>query len=139
MADPLSIAVSVAGLLGTTTKICSVLSDFISSAVDAPNSARSTLALVEEMQLALESVKQLIDTVSSLPSERKAMIRLDHLTITFSHCILTMSELESLVCFKDAFKRRLKWAWEEKKVLRLLPRLESQKASLLLMVTVLQW
>jgi hypothetical protein len=139
MADPLSIAASVAGLLATATKIYSVLSDFISTVVDAPNSARSTLTAVEEMKLALESVKQLIDTVSSLPSKRKAMIQLDHLTITFSHCILTLSELESLVCFKDGFMRRLKWAWEEKKVLRLLPHLESQKASLLLMMTVLQW
>jgi hypothetical protein len=138
MADPLSIAASVAGLLGTATKIYSVLSDFISTVVDAPNSARSTLTAIEEMKLALESVKQLIDTVSSLPSKRKAMIQLDHLTITFSHCILTLSELESLVCF-DGFMRRLKWTWEEKKVLRLLPRVESQKTSLLLMMTVLQW
>ena len=138
MADPLSIVATVAGLLGTATNIYSVLSDFISSAVDAPNSARFMLAAVEEMKSALESVKQLIDTASSLPSKRKAMIQLDHLTITFSHCILTLSELESLVCFKDGFMHRLKWAWEEKKVLRLLSYLESQKASLLLMVTVLQ-
>lgn len=135
MSDPLSIAASVAGLLATAGTICTTLSSFI----DAPESARAALAAVEEVRLALEMVQQLVDTVSALSSLRRALVRLDHIAITFSNCIRTLSELESLVCFKDNIMHRLRWVWGEKKVLQLLPRLESQKASLLLMVTVLRW
>ncbi|OAQ74397.1 cell division control protein 42 [Purpureocillium lilacinum] len=137
MADALSIAASITGLLATASKICSALSGFVSSAIDAPDAAGAVLTTVEEMRLALEMVNQVVETVSSLPSARKALLRLDHIAITFSNCILTLSELESLVCFRDGVMHRLRWAWGEKKVLRLLPRLESQKTSLSLMVTVL--
>ncbi|KAF5011586.1 hypothetical protein FDECE_2307 [Fusarium decemcellulare] len=137
MSDPLSIAASVVGLLGAAGKICTTLSSFVGSAIDAPASARTTLATVEELRLALEMVKQLVNTISSLPARRRQLVRLDNIAITFSNCIITLSELESLVCFKDGIMHRLKWAWTEKKVLTLLPRLESQKSSLSLMVTVL--
>ncbi len=111
MADPLSIAASVVGLLATAGKICSVLGDFVFSAADAPQSARAALTAVDEVRLALAAVKQLIDTVASLPSERKALVQLDHIAITFSNCILTLSELESLVCLKDGLMHRLSWVW----------------------------
>ncbi|KAM5350063.1 hypothetical protein ACJ41O_006568 [Fusarium nematophilum] len=137
MADPLSIAASVVGLLGAAGKICTTLSSFVGSAIDAPASARTALVTVEELRFALEMVKQLVETISSLPARRRQLVRLDHIGITFSNCIITLSELESLVCFKDGTMHRLKWAWGEKKVLILLPRLESQKSSLSLMVTVL--
>src|SRR4051812_1341452 len=134
MADPLSIAASVAGLLGTAAGIYKALSDATSSVADAPNSARLLLSAVGEMKLALTSIQRLFDTISSLPAERKALIRLDHIAVTFSECVLTLSELEALVCGKlikeGGLLSRLKWAWNEKKVTRLLPRLESQKGCL---------
>lgn len=142
MADPLSIAAAVVGLLATAGKVCSVLSAFVSDVVDAPQTARDTLATVEEVRLALEMVKGLVDTVSTLPSRRRVLVRLDHIAITLSNCVLTLSELESLMCcFKDNILIRLRWfwLWSEKKVLRLLSRLEAQKTSLSLMVTVLMW
>src|SRR6188768_3659659 len=67
MADPLSIAASVAGLLTVAVKISAVISDFISSINDVPESARAALTAVEGMRLTLTSVKQLIDRLSQLP------------------------------------------------------------------------
>lgn len=86
-------------------------------------------------------VQRLLDTASSLPSRRKMLVRLDHIRVTFTTCVHTLTELESLVCSADGVTgmHRLWWAWGEKKILRLLPRLESQKASLSLMITVLLW
>jgi hypothetical protein len=139
MADPLSIAASVVGLLAAAGKICSVLSGFVSSVVDAPQSARDALAATSELRFVLESVQGLLDVMSDLPSNRKMLVRLDHIAVTFSNCVLTLSELESLVCLKKDRLHRFKWMRTEKKVLRLLPRLESQKASMSLMVSVLIW
>jgi hypothetical protein len=98
MADPLSIAASVAGLLTTAGKICSVLSDLVGAVSDAPQSARAALGAVEEVRSALEMVQGLLDTVSGLPSKRKMLVRLDYIRLTFANCVLTLSELESLVC-----------------------------------------
>ncbi|KAM0425952.1 hypothetical protein ACHAPT_008891 [Fusarium lateritium] len=138
MADPLSIAASIVGLVAAAGKVYGVLSHFVSTAADAPSSAASVLGSVEEMKLTLSSVQSLIDSLDSLHPSRKALIQLDHLSIVITHSVLTISELESLVCPKDGLMHRLRWAWSEKKVMGLLPRLESQKNSLSLMVAVLQ-
>ncbi|KAI8653932.1 hypothetical protein NCS56_01348600 [Fusarium sp. Ph1] len=138
MADPLSIAASVVGLVAAAGKIYGVLSNFVSTAAEAPSSAASVLETVEQMKLTLSSVQSLIDSIESLDPSRKALIQLDHLSIVITHSVLTISELESIVCPKDGLMHRLRWAWSEKRVMGLLPRLESQKSSLSLMVAVLQ-
>ncbi|KAM5349715.1 hypothetical protein ACJ41O_006220 [Fusarium nematophilum] len=138
MADPLSIAASVVGLLAAAGKVYGVLSNFVISTADAPSSAASALEAVEHMRLTLVSVQSLIESLDSLAPSRKALIQLDHLSIVITHSVLTISELESIVCLKDGLMNRLRWVWNEKKVLGLLPRMESQKSSLALMVAVLQ-
>jgi len=128
MADPLSIAASVVGLVATAGKICAALTGLVSTVVDAPQSARDILVAVSEMRPVLEMVQELVDSISALPSNRKMLVRLDHVAITFSNCILTLSEIESLVPLNpdDGVLRRLKWSRlrNEQKVSRLLPRLE---------------
>ncbi|KAI9172652.1 hypothetical protein HJFPF1_02161 [Paramyrothecium foliicola] len=137
MADPLSIAASIAGLLAAAGKIYDVLSLFISRTVTASTSVMSTLEIVGEMRLTLSAVQGIIESHESLSSSRKDLIQLDHLTMVITHSVVTISELEDLVCSENGLKRRLRWAWNEKKVLGLLPRLESQKSSLALMVAIL--
>ncbi|KAK3349685.1 hypothetical protein B0T25DRAFT_548707 [Lasiosphaeria hispida] len=143
MADPLSIAAGVVGLVATAAKISKTLSDLCASVADAPESARAALVAVETTKLCLDTIKELFDTISTLPSERKALIRLDHIAVTCSQCVITLSELEELVC-KQLLKNggnifdRIRWSWNEKRVLCLLPRLESQKSCIALMISVLQ-
>ncbi|KAF4457352.1 cell division control protein 42 [Fusarium austroafricanum] len=138
MADPLSIAASIVGLLAAGGKVCEVLSTFINSTVDAPNSAAAALQNVEHMNLTLHSIQSLIDSLDTIDRSRKSLIQLDHLSIVVTHAVLTISELESIICREDSLMNRLRWVWNEKKVLTLLPRLETQKTSLSLMVTILQ-
>lgn len=144
MADPLSIASSIVGLVATAAKISKTLSDLCASVNDAPQSARAVLATTETTRLSLNSIKQLFDTISSLPPERRELIHLEHIAATCSQCVLTLSELEQLIC-EQVLKNgaslftRIRWTWNEKKVLALLPRLEAQKTCLALMISVLQW
>lgn len=143
MADPLSIAASIAGLVAMTAKIYTVLFDATLCAIEAPNSARSIMTTVLDMKVALTSILHLLNTITNLPSERKELIRLDHIAVTFTECVLTLSELEFLVSGKlikeGGLRSRAKWVWNEKKALRLLPRVEAQKTCLTLMISVLQW
>ncbi|KAI9162804.1 hypothetical protein HJFPF1_04396 [Paramyrothecium foliicola] len=139
MADPLSIAASIVGLLTAAGKICNVVSGFIASTAAAPSSAASTLEIVGDMRLTLSAIQDMVESHNSFPSSRKSLIQLDHFTIVITHSVVTISELEALVCQDNDLKHRLKWAWNEKKILGLLPRLESQKSSLALMMAILQW
>ncbi|KAF4482424.1 Cell division control protein 42-like protein [Colletotrichum fructicola Nara gc5] len=138
MADPLSIAASIAGLLAAAGKVYTVVSGFIDSTANAPQSAAATLEAVGEIKLALSSVQSMIDSLHHLSASRKGLIQLEHLAIIITNAVFTLSKLESLVCQKDGFRYRLRSVWNEKRVLSLLPRLESQKASLTLIVSVLQ-
>ena len=105
------------------------------------------LAAVETTRLSLNSIKHLFNIISALPPERKALIRLDHIAVTCSQYILTLSELESLVCgeiVKNGLRSsgvitRMKWTWNKKRVIFLLSRLEAQKNCISLMISVLQW
>jgi len=139
MADPLSIAASVAGLAAIAGKVTKIMWDFVSGIDDAPQSARSVLNTVNETKLTIEAIQHLIETIASVSSWRRTMIRLDHLALTLSNCILTLSELESVVVVANGILERINWIRAESKVARLVPRLESQKTSLALIVTVLQW
>ncbi|KAK0656007.1 amidase signature domain-containing protein [Cercophora newfieldiana] len=143
MADPLSIAASVTALVATARKIYTGLSGLVGSAKDAPASIEATLAVVGQIRSALVEVKELMDTVETLPPARKALIRLDHLAVTFSDGIMLLTELEVLVCDQPAdlsFTQRLRWAASERdrKIARLLPRLETQRSCLNLMLSVLK-
>ncbi|KAH0429738.1 hypothetical protein CcaCcLH18_08281 [Colletotrichum camelliae] len=120
MADPLSIASAIVGLLTAAGK-----------------SVAATLQTVGEMNMALSSVQTLMEHIDNLPAFQRSLIQVDHLSIVVTDAVITISKLESLVCQRDGFRYRLRWAWKERKVLSLLPRLESQKATLMLMVSVL--
>jgi len=112
--------------------------DFFSGIDDASQPTRSVLNTVNETKLVLEAIQHLIETIASVSSWRRTLIRLDHLALTLSNRILTLSELESVVVVADGILERINWIRAESKVARLVPRLESQKTSLVLIVTVLQ-
>lgn len=145
MADPLSIAASVAGLLSVSVKVGAIITSFISSVNDVPDSARAALSTVQGMRLTLTSVRHLIDTLSQLPKERKAMIHVRHLVVVFREAILSFSELEAIVVPPARSSENasawdtVKWLLEEKNIVRAVQRLESHRASLSSMLNILQW
>jgi hypothetical protein len=144
--DPLSITASIAGLLGISGKIYSILSEFVSNVKDAPRSVQTAMFAVEEMRLALISVEKLILDVPSVPRKRKALVEVDHLVITLTESVITFSDLEALVSpfvtdsvIDTSAWKRLKWAWKEEKVSLSIQRLESHKSSIIMMLSILQW
>ncbi|KAF4811511.1 Cell division control protein 42 [Colletotrichum siamense] len=104
MADPLSIAASIAGLLAAAGKVYTVVSGFIDSTANAPQSAAATLEAVGEIKLALSSVQSMIESLHHLSASRKGLIQLEHLAIIITNAVFTLSKLESLVCQKDGFR-----------------------------------
>ena len=146
MTDPLSITASVTGLLSVAGTVCTIISGFISSMSDAPSSARAALAAVEEMRMVLTSVRKVMDSLSQLPTDRKEMIHVRHLVITFREAIHSFSELEAVVSpaagtadGRGSKWDRVKWVLEEERISRSVQRLEVHKNSMSTMLNILHW
>ena len=146
MADPLSIAASITGLLAVTGQISSILYELVSSAAHASQSVRQAFGSVQEMKLVLESVKQLLDNgLSKVSDQRKRMINITNLVIIFRQSIISLSEMEALVSPAIGLDGRLlkwnllKWTIEKDEFAQCLRRVESHKASLTAMLSILRW
>jgi hypothetical protein len=146
MADGLSIAASVTGLLAVVGNISTIIYEFVSSVADAPKSARDTLAAVEEMRLVLTSIQQAQDNgLSRIPENRKKMVHIKNLVIIVRESIISLSELEAIVTLaartdgRRSKRSKIKWVLEQEKIERCVQRLESHKTSLSAILGILHW
>jgi hypothetical protein len=145
MADPLTIATSIAGLLTLTGSIHQALSSFIEKFEHAPKSARTILMEVSITREALSAMSSLIEKFLQVPRERRAMVRLDLITLTVSHAVMAFSDLELLLSrwpelskIPISFGTRLRWARQDDKASQLVRRLQEARFSLSLVLNIFQ-
>jgi len=144
--DPLSVTASIVGILAAAAKIGESLHSTISVAKDAPQVLSALDCEVREIQAALSSLQTLLADLSSLPPHRAALIQIDHLIATLTGCVLSFSELKTAIAPFTALQKpvvslraRLKWTRAEGDCLRIVERLQRHKASISLMLSILQW
>jgi hypothetical protein len=142
--DPLSVIASVVGLLTAAKTVTSILSTIKSSISDTPHLIDSILSEVKEVEISLSAVHRFLLDIRKAPTQRRAMIQLDHLVATLTESVLTFSELEALVKPfatgpKTSILERIKWAWKEDAVSGIVQRLERHKSSFSLMLNIAQW
>ncbi|KEY73482.1 hypothetical protein S7711_07506 [Stachybotrys chartarum IBT 7711] len=145
MADPLSIAASVAGLLTLAGGIYSFLSDVIDSIETAPQAFQRFLSEVSLTQMTLASMSDIITAFLDIPMSRRAMLQLDHLVLAVTSAVLTLSDLELFLSQWPALSRssispltRMRWSRQENKAAKLLERLRETRVALSLVLNVLQ-
>ncbi|KAJ3576221.1 hypothetical protein NPX13_g3770 [Xylaria arbuscula] len=143
MADPLSIAASVAGLIALSGSIYKIIGDFVERAAHPPQSAHALLLSVSEMRMVLSSVSDLINNFLKYPPKRRALVRLDHLIICLTQAVLSFSELEKFVTPWVRRPQRSLWQrWklinEDEKISRFNKRLQENKVSITLVLNILQ-
>ncbi|KAF5975630.1 nicotinamide mononucleotide permease [Fusarium bulbicola] len=142
--DPLSVSASVVGLLGAGAKITSCLWTFATNARDAPQLARHLVFEVADITAALGSLQAYVCGKAQAPSERGALILLEHVLTTLTGCVTTFSDLQSLVDQLNLNPDmgtidKMKWARQEPNIAAIVQRLQNHKSLLTLMLTVLQW
>jgi hypothetical protein len=144
--DPLSLTGSIVGLLHTVAKLSVTLNSIKSSIGDAPRWANSVLAEVDGFRRQLEALQALITKLSSVKKSRTALIQLDYIIVPLTECVLTFSELESIVAALPVFTSsnfslsdRVKWARKGDKVSRIIEKLHRDKTSLILILNIMQW
>jgi hypothetical protein len=144
MADPLSIAASVAGLIALSGSIYKIVGDLIQRAGDPPQSAHALLLSVSETRMVLGSVSDLVDNFLKYPTRRRALVQLDHLIICLTQTVLTFSDLETFVRPWITSSQQSRWQrWrlnaQDERISRFNTKLQEHKASISLVLNILQW
>jgi hypothetical protein len=142
--DPLSVMASVVGLLTAAGTVTSILLSLKSSLSDAPRLIDHVILEVREVEISLSAMHKFLIGISSVPKRRIALIQVDQLRATLTDSVLTFSELEALVTpligrSDILVLERVKWAWKEDAVSRIMQRLQRHKSSLSLMLNIVQW
>ncbi|KAK0747087.1 hypothetical protein B0T18DRAFT_165014 [Schizothecium vesticola] len=146
MADPLSVAASVAGLLTAAAAICKVLAPYASAVRDTPQVALQVRAEIEEASIFLGTLQGLASNLATLPTQRTLLIQVDHVVAILTNGVLVFSDLETCVgdlptpdvSSAPALRRRLQWTRKENDLKPILGRLQGFKASVSMILGILQ-
>lgn len=142
--DPLSITASILGLLGATHKVSSLLTTLVVKAKEVPRQAENVLLEVNEIKACLAQLQILLSKSMLTSNSHAKLLMVDQIIVTLTTCVMTFSELEEIVTSLLANRplrtsTEVRWAMKEQKISRLLLRLQSSKASLNFMLTILTW
>ena len=141
MSDPLSIAAGVVGILNAAAQASSVLINFTRSARGAPHQAQVILTEVNDTSGILSHLQAFLLGQEFADTSRTSMLKLDQVVNVVSSCVLTFSELEKLLdeltTGEMGIIDRVKWTKKEAAIKNLVQRLQNHKASLSLILNIL--
>jgi len=112
--DPLSVAASVVGLLVATAKASQVLTAFIHNVKNAPTLAEHVLLEVSSISASLAQVQGYLTGTKSGSQARTRLLMVDQIVVTLTTCVMTFSELESILMslnVNQPQQKRARVAW----------------------------
>lgn len=147
MADPLSIAASIAGLLSATGQIAKFLGPYVSAAKETPQITAHVYSEVQSTQVILAGLQGLTQNLGAVQARHAALIAVHQVVTILTDGVLLFSELEavarSLPPLEGSDQRlplraRLQWARKESTFTPLLTRVQGFKSSMTLILMILQ-
>lgn len=144
MADPLSVAASVVGLLTAAVQVSTFLYNVIRKSRDAPKSATKLRNSVEDIRNVLEQLQRYLDGGRPAQRSRTALIMVEQVTATLASCVTTFDDLKTFAATLQSESKmgllvRARWVFKEEALHDFQTRLEAQKSSMTLMLTILTW
>ncbi|KAF7549688.1 hypothetical protein G7046_g8266 [Stylonectria norvegica] len=141
--DPLSIPASIVGLLAAGAKISNVLWTIIQETRDAPKQADRLFWEVNDINGALGLLQSYVNGRLKGSVERVDLIHIEQLVVTLTTCVKTYSDLQRIIDGLNVHPTmglldRLKWTRQQSEINRIMHQLQCQKASLTLILTILQ-
>lgn len=111
------------------------LYDFVESTRDAPEQATAILAETNDVRGILQQCQKLIESNEGSQKPGASYILVDQVATILTSCVLSFSQLSRLLEGLETENEldvidRMKWAWKEKKLNKIIARLASQKLSL---------
>ncbi len=142
--DPLSVCMSIVGLLQAAAKISSTLGPLVSKAKNAPKEIKEIELTVDNIRSVLSQLQLMLLGRAMVKPERTSLILVDQIVITLSACVSTFSDLDLFVetLSSDDFAGlmdRVRWASKASTIQEHMRKLEMHKSSLTLMMTILTW
>lgn len=144
MADPLSVAASIAGLIALAGKLTTTVYSFQQSVGGAPESAQHVKEEVDRIRMVLSQVEQFLHTTNRQTGQSSAhMIYVQDFLRVVSDCALTFSSLDGLVdelvTGGQGILPRMKWAMKDKEIVKLAERLGRLGNTLGIMINLATW
>ena len=138
--EPLSIAASILGLLEVTAKLCSL----VKTVNGAYSLMQDVLSEVSDIRMSLGQLQTLLFGPEAKYRSRASLLMVEDIIVVLTRTVMTFSELEKVIeqFQKDESLRvvtRVKLALKQSIISKLLLRLQSSRASLSLMLTILTW
>ncbi|KAH7020301.1 hypothetical protein EDB80DRAFT_870893 [Ilyonectria destructans] len=130
MANPLSIAASVAGILGAVAKVY----DLLSHVVDGPECVSAILAEVCNIRVVLQALQGFLSKIHLVPSRQVTLIQIENIVIIVTQTVWVFSELETILQPLTTqswlpSRRRLNWMRRQPASQRLVIQLQKKSAT----------
>ncbi|EEU41572.1 uncharacterized protein NECHADRAFT_54114 [Fusarium vanettenii 77-13-4] len=147
MADPLSIAASIAGLLSATGQIAKFLAPYVSAAKETPQITAHVYSEVQSTQVILAGLQNLTQNLGAVQARHASFIAVHQVVTILTDGVLLFSELEAVVRTlppregsdqRLPLRARLLWARKESTFTPILTRVQSFKSSISLILMILQ-
>ena len=139
--EPLSVAAGVTGILTAAAQISSLLMRYGKATKHAPVLTQQIAAEIDSIATTLSHLQSFLLGDELIDISRASLLRIEHVVTIISDCVKTFSELEQIVDWTRtndfSVLNRTKWVVRENDITKLMQRLQQHKASLSLMLNVL--
>ena len=140
MADPLSAAAGIIGILTAAVQISKLLIEFTKRTNDAPRQASQVLSEVNNVHTIMTQLQAFLLGLNTSNQSQACHVQLESLISVLTGCVATFSDLEQLL---DQMRSedltmldRLKWARKESAIEGLISQLQKHKTSLTLILEI---
>ena len=144
MADPLSVAASVVGLLTAAAQISQTLYNVTKRMKRAPKEIKDARTEVDDIRNVLSQLQLFVMGAAKASSSRTSLILVEQVVATLAATVTTFSALDVFVETLDSDENlglmdRVRWLMKEKDLKELISKLQLHKSSMSLMLTILTW
>lgn len=142
--DPLSVTASIIAILTAAQKVSACIGTIASKSKNAPEEILELKSTVDTTHAVLSQLQAILFGRMSLDASRPALVLVDQVVVILTACVQIFSDLETKMLalnsnVKISILDRLKWATKTSEVKEYLVKLEAQKNSLNLILTILTW
>lgn len=105
--EPLSIGVSVVGILTAAAQVSKLLTTLVHSGKNAPSLAKSVLREVSDIDAVLTQLRGFLDGSGTGSQPRKELVMMDQVVVTLAHASISTSIRSSSVFEIESIRHRV--------------------------------
>ena len=141
--DPVSVGAGLFGILVAAGQVTAALTSFLKKTKRAPKLAHSVLFEVKGLSVIVTHLQRHLLDPATFSRPGASVLLIEQIVVTLRECMAVFSDLEEVLGSNQQdgniqVLERIKLAFEERRMSHIQERLQSNKSSLTLMLTILQ-